>query len=145
VLASLRGWRPARLARQRSQAARAAAAAAAAAATRRAPPGKHVADVAPKLAECVEPFGVHLVEGVMSHIMKQVRRPRAQRVVWCDVLADGAAARHTDRGGVATQAAQAGVASRAPRACAPARVARAALTTPRAAARARVCACAGCD
>jgi methionyl aminopeptidase len=34
-------------------------------------PGKHVSDVAPKLAACVEPFGVNLVEGVMSHIMKQ--------------------------------------------------------------------------
>lgn len=36
-------------------------------------PGKHVSEVAPKLAACVEPFGVNLVEGVMSHIMKQVR------------------------------------------------------------------------
>lgn len=35
-------------------------------------PGKRVADVSPKLAACVEPFGVNLVEGVMSHIMKQV-------------------------------------------------------------------------
>jgi curved DNA binding protein len=34
-------------------------------------PGKHVSDVAPKLAACVEPFGVSLVEGVMSHNMKQ--------------------------------------------------------------------------
>eukprot|EP00775_Hariotina_reticulata_P003729 gene3729-3990_t len=34
-------------------------------------PGKHVSDVAPKLAACVEPFGVQLVEGVMSHQMKQ--------------------------------------------------------------------------
>lgn len=34
-------------------------------------PGKRVADVSPKLAACVEPFGVNLVEGVMSHIMKQ--------------------------------------------------------------------------
>lgn len=33
--------------------------------------GKRVADVAPKLAACVEPFGVNLVEGVMSHQMKQ--------------------------------------------------------------------------
>jgi hypothetical protein len=33
--------------------------------------GKHVSDVAPKLAACVEPFGVQLVEGVMSHQMKQ--------------------------------------------------------------------------
>lgn len=30
-------------------------------------------DVAPKLAAAVEPFGVNLVEGVMSHNMKQVR------------------------------------------------------------------------
>jgi hypothetical protein len=43
----------------------AAAAAAAAAA------GKRVSDVAPKLAAAVEPFGVNLVEGVMSHQMKQ--------------------------------------------------------------------------
>uniref|UniRef100_A0A383VYP8 Peptidase M24 domain-containing protein n=2 Tax=Tetradesmus obliquus TaxID=3088 RepID=A0A383VYP8_TETOB len=34
-------------------------------------PGKRVSDVAPKLAAAVEPFGVHLVEGVMSHQMKQ--------------------------------------------------------------------------
>lgn len=34
-------------------------------------PGKRIADVAPKLAACVEPFGVNLVEGVMSHQMKQ--------------------------------------------------------------------------
>lgn len=33
--------------------------------------GKRVSDVAPKLAACVEPFGVNLVEGVMSHQMKQ--------------------------------------------------------------------------
>jgi hypothetical protein len=30
-----------------------------------------VSDVAPKLAAAVEPFGVNLVEGVMSHQMKQ--------------------------------------------------------------------------
>eukprot|EP00878_Enallax_costatus_P000747 GHUV01000864.1.p1 GENE.GHUV01000864.1~~GHUV01000864.1.p1 ORF type:complete len:391 (+),score=130.92 GHUV01000864.1:106-1278(+) len=34
-------------------------------------PGKRVSDVAPKLQACVEPFGVSLVEGVMSHQMKQ--------------------------------------------------------------------------
>ncbi|KAF6260545.1 peptidase M24, structural domain-containing protein [Scenedesmus sp. NREL 46B-D3] len=34
-------------------------------------PGKRVSDVAPKLAAAVEPFGVALVEGVMSHQMKQ--------------------------------------------------------------------------
>jgi curved DNA binding protein len=34
-------------------------------------PGKRVSDVAPKLAAAVEPFGVNLVEGVMSHQMKQ--------------------------------------------------------------------------
>jgi hypothetical protein len=33
--------------------------------------GKRVSDVAPKLAAAVEPFGVNLVEGVMSHQMKQ--------------------------------------------------------------------------
>jgi hypothetical protein len=36
-----------------------------------APAGKRVSDVAPKLAAAVEPFGVNLVEGVMSHQMKQ--------------------------------------------------------------------------
>lgn len=35
------------------------------------PAGKKVSDVAPKLAACVEPFNCHLVEGVMSHQMKQ--------------------------------------------------------------------------
>lgn len=46
------------------------------------PAGKRVVDVPPVLASAVEPFGVHLVEGVMSHQMKQfiidgnkVRRP----------------------------------------------------------------------
>ena len=34
-------------------------------------PGKKVSDVADKLAACVEPFGCQLVEGVMSHQMKQ--------------------------------------------------------------------------
>ncbi len=34
-------------------------------------PGKRVADVAEKLAAVVEPFGCQLVEGVMSHQMKQ--------------------------------------------------------------------------
>lgn len=49
--------------------------------------GKRVSDVAPKLAAAVEPFGVNLVEGVMSHIMKQVRdrwSPQGRGgVVWC--------------------------------------------------------------
>jgi len=49
--------------------------------------GKRVSDVAPKLAACVEPFGVNLVEGVMSHIMKQVR-------------GGGDTGTHTHRGGV---------------------------------------------
>jgi hypothetical protein len=43
--------------------------------------GKRVSDVAPKLTACVEPFGVNLVEGVMSHVMKQVSRVCAMCVV----------------------------------------------------------------